>query len=53
MRCCTATPPPSAAMRSMRSEMVSAWSKNQFSPSSGTSRLTFSNTSSARLMVSS
>src|SRR2546425_6417072 len=29
--CCTAMPPPSAAMRSIdRSEIVSAWSKNQF-----------------------
>ena len=33
MRCCTAMPPPSAAMRSIdRSEMVSAWSKNQCRP---------------------
>ena len=54
MRCWTAMPPPSAAIRSMlRSEIVSAWSKNQCRPSNGTSRLTFSKTSSTRAIVSS
>jgi hypothetical protein len=54
MRCCTATPPPSAAMRSIeRSEIVSAWSKNQLRPLSGMSWSTFSKTSRAREIVSS
>ena len=50
MRCWTAMPPPSALTRSrFRSEIVSAWSKNQRRPSNGTSRLTASKTSRKRV----
>src|SRR6201994_3326458 len=53
MRCCTAMPPPSALMRSiLGSEIVSQWSKNQCSPSRGTSRFTFSKIPRNRLIDS-
>jgi hypothetical protein len=51
---CTAMPPPSARTRfKFRSVIVSAWSKNQRSPSKGMSRLTASNTSRKRPIGSS
>src|SRR5438046_3832526 len=47
-------PPPSARTRSrLRSETVSQWSKNQFSPLNETSRFTSSNTFRKRVMLSS
>ncbi len=53
MRLWMAIPPPSALVRSiLRSSIVSAWSKIQANPSNGMSRLTFSNTSKKRLILS-
>ncbi len=48
-----AIPPPRARTRSMFcGVMVSAWSKNHGRPLNGMSRLTFSNTSSMRVIDS-